>query len=94
MRDQTSYMQKINLSPLPTAERLQGVMIHEVLHLFGFKDIVDSTGHAVEYDPNNSTHVENGRIMSGNCYLTTDPNDWKTFSDEQIRKIQTRANPQ
>ena len=35
-----------------------------------------------------------GLIMTGDYYTQGTPNDWKTFSPEQIRKIQAKNNPQ
>ena len=91
-RDQFYHIKKRGDNPREISELLQGVVIHEALHLFGFDDVPG------EYDPNNSMHVENGVVMSRSYFDARTPDTWKdtwkTFNDKQIRKIQARANPQ
>ncbi|MDR1483573.1 MAG: hypothetical protein LBT09_01990, partial [Planctomycetaceae bacterium] len=87
-RDQYYHLKKSGNSPRPINELKQGTVIHEVLHLFDFIDISGI------YNPANPVHVENGLIMTGQYYTTGTSNDWKTFSKEQVSKIQKKNNPQ
>ena len=88
-RDQFYSRKKIGQNFRPISELLQGVVIHEVLHLFGFED-------RPNYNLNNPTNddIENGLVMSGKYFVEGTSNEWKTFSPAQIRKIQAKANPQ